>query len=216
VTEETPSRDVDPDTAATRRLLADESERVGGRPRRSPLIAAAAGLAVAAIVAAAVFLGGGGGDGDPASAGEGGETTTAKSSGGGGEVKRPQTLTRAQLIAKADAICAGSKDRYTEVRDLESEYSTDIPYSEALVRFARERVRGLRGLRPPARLAGAYREYVKAQERVYATDRQALAAARQGDAAGVEEARARRDSEDELRERLARQIGFAVCSTPQT
>jgi hypothetical protein len=91
-----------------------------------------------------------------------------------------------------------------------------VPYAEALVRIARPRVRDLRQLTPPPALAVPYREYVAAQERVYDTDVQALAAARKGDVAGVAAARGRRDAEDSLREGLAREIGFAVCSVPKS
>ncbi len=188
--------------------------------RRRVFGLAAAGLAVVTMVFVAILALTAGGDsggkepGATAKAEKVAATTTAN--GAGRDVKSqnpPQTLTASQLTAEADAICAESQRRYKEVRDLESEYSADVPYAEALVRFARDRVQGLRRLEPPPRLAASYLEYVKAQERVYATDRQALAAARNGDVAGIEAARDRRDAEDGLRERLAQEIGFSVCST---
>jgi Protein kinase domain len=198
-------------TAATRRLEPDDegSRRKG---RRGVLVGLAGLAAIAGVVIAAIALGG---DGD-----EGGTTTptAAKDVGAGSKPAKadagPKPLTRSQLIAKADAICAESKDRYTEIYDGEREYSADVLYAEALARFARKRVRGLRGLTPPPQLAGPYEEYVEAQERVYATDKQGLAAARNEDTAAVEAARDRRDAEDALRERLANEIGFEVCSVP--
>jgi serine/threonine protein kinase len=200
-------------SAATERLKpeAEPPER-SKRSRRG--IFAAVGLAAAAIVAAAAIALGGD-DGDP----DGGTTPASDqvADSGSKPIKadpRPQPLTKSQLITKADAICEDSQRRYLEIRDLESERSTDVPYAEALVRIARPRVQGLRQLTPPPRLARPYEEYVEAQERVYVTDKQALAAARQGDAAGVEAARDERDSEDALRERLSREIGFEVCSAP--
>jgi serine/threonine protein kinase len=200
-------------TAATRRLEPEPPSPEGSR-RRGILFGAAGLAAVAGIVVAAIALGGG--DGDP------GEDTTASTAAGSKSKKAakedagPKPLARSQLIAEADAICEESQRRYLEVRDLESERSTDVPYAEALARFARQRVRRLRALTPPPQLADPYEEYVEAQKRVYATDKQALVAARQEDAAGVEAARDRRDSEDALREDLARKIGFNVCSTPQS
>jgi serine/threonine protein kinase len=202
-------------SAATERLaLEPERAERGKRSRRG--VFAALGLAAAAIIAAAVVLLGGG-DGEP----DGGTNSVSGSAGDSGSrpVKAdppPRSLTKSQLISKADAICADSQRRYLEVRDLESEYATDVPYAEALARTARTRVRELRALTPPQRLAKPYEEYVKAQERVYATDKQALAAARNEDAVGVEAARNQRDEEDALRERLAREIGFEVCSTPKS
>ncbi|HEX8690507.1 MAG TPA: hypothetical protein VF729_09730, partial [Solirubrobacterales bacterium] len=198
-----------PPEPPTRRMAGEDA---AGRRRWA--LAAIAGALVAAIAAVAIAFGGGGGSDPPASAGE-----TPSASRGNvqrdepASASKPKPLVRSELIARADSVCEESQRRYREVRDLESEYSADVPYAEALVRFARERIGGLKRLRPPPQLAEPYREYVEAQERVYATDKQALAAARRGDAAGIEEARNRRDSEDRLREGLAREIGFNVCST---
>jgi serine/threonine protein kinase len=180
--------------------------------RRRAFGLAAAGLAAIAMVLVAVLALSGGGS-DPAATADGDSRASRRNVQAVKAKPGTKSLTRPELIAKADAICVESQSRYKEVRDLESEYSADVPYAEALVRFANDRVRGLRRLEPPPGLAGPYREYVKAQERVYATDRQALAAARAGDLAGIEAARNERDAEDGLREDLAREIGFSVCST---
>ena len=195
--------------------------RPGSASRRRRLGLTAAGLAaLAAVVVAIVALAGGGGSGDggPGAAASAGKNASGGTAGGDGKGATPESapkpgLTRPELTAKADAICEESQERYLEVRDLEREHAADIPYAGTLVRIAKPRIQGLRRLTPPQRLARPYGEYVEAQERVYATDKQALAAAREGNAAGVEAARDRRDAEDQLRERLAREIGFAVCST---
>ncbi len=198
-------------TAETRRLPPSDARPPSAGRRRlriaGGLLAAAA---IAVIVVALVGPGGGDGDGDAA-------TTAAQKEGAPPrqeEKSQPRRLSRAALIAGADDVCAASQRRYVAIRDLEGEYAADVPYAEALVRNAGQRVRGLRQLTPPASLAEPYREYVAAQERVYDTDVQALTAARKDDAAGVEAARDRRDAEDSLRESLARKIGFTVCSVP--
>ncbi len=201
-------------TAATNRLDPGPEQPDGDRLRRLALGAALL-AAVLAIAGAVIALAGGGG-------GEGGGTTTTAAQKEKAppqqkaEKPQPQTLSRSQLISRADDVCAASQRRYVAIRDLEGEYAADVPYAEALVRNARQRVRGLRALEPPAALAAPYAKYVAAQERVLETDKQALAAAKQDDPAGVEEARNRRDSEDALREDLARQVGFTVCSVPQS
>jgi Protein kinase domain len=202
-------------TVATGAAATKESTPPGGRsflPRR---VAAAVALAAIVGIGIAVVALGGGGDSDPPAA-AGGGSRASQANARSDPAPKPPPAPKPKLIAKADAICAESQRRYREVRDLESEYSADVPYAEALARFAAERIRGLRRLRPPPRLAKPYTEYVEAQERVYATDRQALTAAREGDVVGIEAARDRRDAEDELRERLAREIGFAVCSTSRS
>jgi Protein kinase domain len=210
-----PERTVATGAAATRTA----ETAVLGSPRRRRL-AIAGGAAIALVIAIAAIVLGGGGDGDSGQSADAAPDASGTASGEQSkrlERKPPkETLTKSELISRADKVCEDSQRRYLEVRDLESEHSTDVPYAEALVRLAKTRIQGLRRLTPPARLADAYEEYVEAQERVYATDKQALAAARKGDAAGVETARDRRDAEDALRERLAREIGFDVCSTPQT
>jgi protein kinase-like protein len=188
---------------------APPSKPTGGRRR---LALGGAVLVLVATAAVVLFTGGDGGDTDPSG---------AKETSGSGQVARdsrtkpeprPQPFTRAELIAKADAICADSQRRYLLVRDMESEMSADVPYAEALARFAAARVRELRALTPPQQLADVYDEYVAAQERVLATDKEALEAARKDNVAGVEAARDQRDAEKEERYELARTIGLQACS----
>lgn len=196
--------------AQTRRLEPERTWRE--HPKRALLPLGAGVIALVAIVGVVALASGGGGSED----GKAGDAKVAAPKQKTSPTPKPEPLSRSALIAKADAICSESQDRYVAIRDLESEMSTDVLYAEALVRFARARIQGLRELTPPPSLAGPYEKYVAAQERVYATDKQALAAAKEGDVEGVEAARARRDSEDALREGLAREIGFSVCSTPQS
>jgi hypothetical protein len=171
-------------------------------------------LAAVALVATAIAIAGsGGGDGGDATATTARENQAAPRQ----EAKpEPKSLGRSELIKRADEVCTTSQRRYLGIRDLEREFSADAPYAEELVQIARPRIRGLRRLAPPPSLAGPYRKYVAAQERVLETDVQALVAARAGNTAGVEAARQRRDSEDGLRENLAREIGFGVCSVPKS
>jgi hypothetical protein len=209
-----PERTVATGAAATR-----EMPRAKRRPGRRGGAAIAVALAtVAAIGVAAIAVGGGGGGGDeeptPAKAAVG-ASPAAPGGRAAGSGPAPQALTGSELVAEADAICARSKDRYASMRDPEREYSADVAYAKALVGMAETRVEGLRDLRPPRRLAEPYGRYVAAQERVLATDREALAAARRGDPGGVAAARDRRDAEDELREALAAEIGFEVCGVRQ-
>jgi Protein kinase domain len=203
-------------TVATRPLEAERGPGAERPPasggRRRPLLIASALAAVALFTAAiAIASSGGGGDGDDATA-----TTAAQQKEAPAkqeEKPKPEPLTRSQLISRADKVCAESQRRYLAIRDLEGEHAANVPYAEALVRIARPRIRGLRQLMPPSSLVDPYRDYVEAQETVLETDVQALTAARKGDVAGVEAARDRRDSKDALREGLAREIGFNVCST---
>jgi len=224
-----PERTVATGAAATREPSAPESPtarlrdaseldhtRVGSKSdarRRRFGLAGVALLLLAAVAALAIALGGGNGSKSPAPADR--ETAAERRqtpSGDARSASRPEPLPRAELIAKADAICAASQRRYKDVRDLTREMSADAPYAEALVRLARRRVDALRKLRPPPGIADPFREYVEAQERVYDTDQEALEAARKGNSGGVEAARAQRDTEDAERYELARRIGLQKCS----
>jgi hypothetical protein len=198
--------------SADRTVVSTAASATKSSGARRRLIFGGGVLALVAVVAAIVLLAGGGGDADPSGANE---TTGPGQTASDSRAKpkpKPQSLTRAELIAKADAICADSQRRYLAIRDMESERSADVPYAEALARLAASRVRELRALTPPEQLADAYDEYVAAQERVYATDRQALAAARKDDLEDVEAARDRRDAEKAERYDLARAVGLRECS----
>jgi hypothetical protein len=206
-------------TEPTRRLDGDTdaAEPKSGSPGGSRRWAIAAGAVALLVAVVVVILLAGGGEGEGGAQGDAGaETDKTSTQKNAPTQQKPEPLTQAKLVAKADDICADSQRRYLEVRDLESEMSTDVPYAEALVRIARSRTGELRALTPPPQIAEPYEEYVAAQERVYETDKQALAAARKDDVAGVEAARDQRDSEDALREELAEEVGFNVCSTPQS
>ena len=197
-----------PPTSPTRRLPPDSPPaRAGSRHRRAAI--AGGFLAVLAAAVAAVVIGGSDGGGESG--------TSARTPAGtrSSSASDREPLSEAELIRRADAVCEVSQRRYREIRNVEGEYAADVLYAKALVQIARPRIRGLRRLIPSPRLAADYEAYVEAQERVLATDEEALAAAREGDVAAVEAARERRDRENPQRERLAREIGFTVCSPPK-
>jgi serine/threonine protein kinase len=202
--EATPAK---PPTSPTRQLPPDPP---GGRVGRRRLAIAGGFVAVLLATVAVVAIVGSGGEGEG-----GASVTAAVARSRSKSTSDLKPLGEAELIRRADAVCEDSQRRYLEVRDLAKEYSADVPYASSLVQIARRRIQGLQKLTPPPQLADDYEAYVEAQERVLVTDRQALAAAREGDVAGVEAARNERDSEDQLRENLAGKIGFAVCSTPK-
>jgi protein kinase-like protein len=215
-----PERTVATGAAATKEPLVPEPpteplrsqrERTGRRRLALPAIGLAA---LAAVVAVAIALGGNGGDSDPRIAAAG--TPTGKqagdSVGGPAPQKAPEPLRGAELIARADRICEDSRDRYREVRDTEKEAVPDVGYSRTLTRISGRGVPRLQKLTPPPALATEYGKYLEAQKRVREYDREALKAAEAGDETAYREARESRDAEQPERERLAREIGFEVCS----
>jgi hypothetical protein len=198
-------------TAATRHL-APGAGRPGPGRRRALLLGAAAVALLAGIVVAAIALGGGdeGGDGGPQATAS---DTTRKPKA---KPKPEPTLTKSQLIAKADAICADSQRSFEEVRaefpEARSEQTPDVAYSEALVGISTPAVERFMALVPPKSLRRPYEEYVQAQRRVHGYDVQARRAARAGHTAEYLAARERRDNGQAQRYELAREIGLKTCS----
>jgi hypothetical protein len=196
-----------PATAETKRLDPSTPAR-----RNRGLVLAGAALAVAAIVVAAIALtgGGGGGGGDPSAASDaktGATTTPIKK-----EKPVPKSLSKSELIAKADAICATSQSTYKSVRSQTLEESPDVSYAATLAGISQRGVNGFRKLVAPRSVEPAFHEYVQAQERVMRYDRQALEAAEADDATAYVAARGRRDAESGDRYELARDVGLDKCS----
>jgi hypothetical protein len=197
-------------SATVRRLAPDPGDlegRGGGRRRLAILAAVLAILTGAAI--AVIGLGGDGGGGRGASPGS--ATDRAKAEG-----RAPSPLTRAELIAKADAVCRDSQAAFGKARfeffAARNEDVPDVAYSEALVGISTPAVKRLKALDPPANVRRSYEEYVQAQQRVHRYDVQALRAARSGDSGEYVAARERRDSEQRQRYELAREVGLRTCS----
>jgi serine/threonine protein kinase len=191
-----------PPTSPTRQLPPDPPPTRAGSRRRQVAIG---GGFVAVLVAAVavVAIGGSGGGGE-----SGGSTTLARER----PVPAPPTLSREQLIAKADAICADSQETYRKIFSQASEGSPDAVYSQALVGISTRAVGRFRKLDPPPGLARDYDDYVAAQERVKRYDEEAWDAAKAGDADAYLAARERRDAEQRQRYDLARALDLQTCS----
>ena len=200
-------------TAATRRLGPEPGRRSAPRGRRR--LAIAAGLLVAAVAVAVIALSSGGGDGSSTGTAAG-ETAPAKApkQGGGGAESVPRTLTEAQLIAGADAVCAQAQREFKQARGEfpQGETSPEVPYARILTGISRRQVDGFEALRPPPSLESDFDKYVGVQLRIRRLDREALRAAERGDAAAYREARAARDALQPRRYELARAIGLRECS----
>ncbi|HEX3323511.1 MAG TPA: serine/threonine-protein kinase [Solirubrobacterales bacterium] len=194
-------------TAATGRI---GPGRTGGSRRRIGL-ALASGLLVAAAILVAVLAFGGGG-GDP----QAGVPSTESSPKRHPQKQASPALSRSELIAKADAICADSQNAFKQVKgefpEASAEEVADVPYSEALVGISTPAVKRFGKLVAPVSVRQPFERYVQAQQRVHRYDVQALRAARAGHEDEYRAARERRDNEQPERHRLAAEIGLRVCS----
>ena len=209
-----PERTVATGAAATRtaETIAIEPQHGGGRRGRTRLALAGGMAAVAAIVAVALTLGsGGGGGGDP-------QTIPAADSTPKQSARQQSVppLSKTELIARADAICADSQSSFEEVRaefpEAALEEAPDVSYSEALVGISTPAVKRFTALNPPSSVRRPYEEYVQAQQRVHKYDVQALRAARAEHTSEYLAARERRDNGQRERYELAREIGLKTCS----
>ncbi len=212
-----PERTVATGAAATRETetMAPTDPGSDDRPRRLLLAGGLLG-AVAVVVAAVALASGGGGGPSP----DGPQTSQAKEAGGSQKKvaekpePKPETLSRAQLIAKGDAICTESQEKYKSYQAPfpSGEGEPDLVYSRLLVEISSKAVRQFNRLRPPPALQKPYGRYVSSQEKVAKWDRDALKAAEAEDAAAYLAAREDRDNTAEERRELAEDVGFHVCS----
>ena len=197
-------------TAATGRLEPRRAARSGERDGRRRLLLPIGGLlAVAAVVLALVALSG------P----DGGGTTTTTGGTPSGLKAAPketkpqrQTLSRAELIRRADAICEDSQNTYKSVFSRLGEESPDVGYAATLVGISTPAIDRFRKLVPPAAMAADWERYLAAQERVGAYDREALRAAKAEDPSAYAAAREKRDREQAQRYDLARALDLRQCS----
>jgi len=189
--------------------------RSTSRTRNRRLALAGGGLLVVAFVVAVVALAGGGGDGSPSSASPEAKSPPAQTKPEVKTRQAPKSLTKSELIARADAICTDSKVTYISTRQEypEGETTPSVPYSSILAGISTRAVRRFNALAPPPGLSKPFGEYVKAQERVKSYDRQALRAAEAGDTSAYLSARESRDNEAAERYDLARAVGLKQCST---
>jgi Protein kinase domain len=198
-------------TGATEAMLPDEAAAPLRRRRLAVGLVAVAALAIVAVTVVIASGGGGGGSSPNGTAGQSTGTSSAAAKPKSKPVSR--ALSRSDLIAKADAICADSKSTYLSVRSQEGEESPNVAYAATLAGISQRAVNRFRRLAAPTELEPAFAKYVRAQERVMRYDREALKAAQASDSVAYLAARESRDEEAGERYDLAREIGLEQCST---
>jgi hypothetical protein len=191
------------------------SDSPSGRRR---LALGAALLGIVAIVIAAIALSTGGGEGGGGGLAATADTTakeeTAPQERQQKQVKpQPKTLSRSEMLRRADAICEDSQNTYKGVYSAFSEENPDVAYSATLVGISTPAIDRFRKLAPPPGMAASWGRYLAAQEQVGEYDREALRAAKAEDADAYRAAREKRDEGQTERYELARQLGLQMCSS---
>jgi serine/threonine protein kinase len=190
-------------------------------PNWLALAGGAAALA-AVVVLIVVFASSGGGSGGTGTAATTtNEETTPVEKEADGEKKQanaePERLSTSQLIAAADKSCEKAKATYGQVKaefggTKAAEEIPNVEFAEKLVGISGQQVKDLERLVPPKSKEDEFNEYLRSRRRVAGWDKDALAAAREGNEGAYQSAYELRTETESERERLADEIGFKVCS----
>ena len=128
-----------------------------------------------------------------------------------------EQLSGEELITRGDELCREGRERFTQVQQHPPANATDAAeQTEELVEVATDELNGLRDLRPPEELREAYELYLEARGRALERLEEGRDAAKDQDARAYAEAQAELTADQVERLRLARAVGFQVCSKPDS
>ncbi|MBK5219872.1 MAG: protein kinase [Thermoleophilia bacterium] len=195
-------------------------------PKRNPLLIGGALAAIAVVVILGIVLASGGGGGGDAT----GDTTTTpadttakeqtKEEDKPKEKSEPPRLTTSALIRQGDRSCEIARTAYKQVgsefSEPETEAGMSVQYAEQLVKISGRQVEEMEKLNPPKSKADEFQEYLESREEVAEWDEDALRAAEANNPVAYVEAYERRTNTESNRERISDEIGFEVCSNPQS
>lgn len=139
--------------------------------------------------------------------------------GGGGSSGTTTTgaeeLTKAELIAKGDAICKDAHDRFAELQgSLPTTPDETATFTQKLIDITSSELSELRSLNAPASVKPALDSYLKAVDRNLGVLKQGLRAAQDSDATAYAKAQAKAVKDQVERLQLAQAVGFKECSRP--
>jgi hypothetical protein len=118
-----------------------------------------------------------------------------------------------ELISRGDAICAEGQRRFERVQaQAPATAAIAAEQTEELLDIATDSLNELRGIRPPDELRDRYDAYLEARSRALLLLEQGRDAAADKDAEAYGMAQAKAAAEQRERLRLARAVGFRVCS----
>jgi hypothetical protein len=129
--------------------------------------------------------------------------------GGGGN----DQVTAAELVQKADAICAKERSSFARIQaHPPPNASVAADQTDELIKATEDANSQLRDLKPPEELQSSYDRYLEARHRFIDQMSRGKDAAQDQDSAayGAAQAAVARDAPE--RRKLARALGFKVCS----
>jgi hypothetical protein len=126
-----------------------------------------------------------------------------------------EDLSAAEFLAQGDEICKQAHDEFLDIQGSVPRTAADAEAQvEALIEVAEEERGGILDLGAPDSLAEDIDVYVADREQGIKVLRAGLAAARDDDPIGYEEAQAELASQQAKRQEVAQRLGFSVCSEP--
>ncbi len=131
--------------------------------------------------------------------------------GGGAET----TLTKSELVARGDAICADAAKRAAEARQTPHTTAAEAAsLTRELIGVTKAELGDLRDLNAPGGVRPQLDEYLRARQAGLAVLKRGLEAAQRGDAQAYAAAQARMAAGQVNRLKLAQAVGFTQCSRP--
>ena len=128
--------------------------------------------------------------------------------GGGSE-----ELSAEELVAMGDEICTEERDRFDEIQSVPlTSASVGAKQAEELLAAAESAQDDLRDLEPPEEIRDSYDSYLDARDEVSDLLERGREAAEDKDGAEFGEAQEEAADGAGKREKLARELGFKVCS----
>ena len=134
----------------------------------------------------------------------------AAASGCGGDTEQVNVE---ELIERGDEICAEGRQRFDEVQaQAPANAAAAADQTDELVVIATDELNELRNIRPPDELRERYDRYLEARGRALELLEQGRDAAQDKNADAYARAQAKAAAEQPERLKLARAVGFKVCS----
>jgi hypothetical protein len=125
-----------------------------------------------------------------------------------------EQVSAAELVKRADAICAAEKASFNRVQaHPPPNAKIAAEQTDELVQATESASAQLRDLRPPQDLQSAYGRYLEARDRVIDQMNRGKDAAQDQDSAGYGAAQAAVAREAPERRKLARAVGLKVCGS---
>jgi hypothetical protein len=132
---------------------------------------------------------------------------------GDGDGDDSDQLDAAELISRGDELCREGQKRFAEIQEAQLQNPKDaVAQTGELIEVAGDELEELRSLRAPDELGEAYGRYLTARTAALEQLEEGRAAATGRDAKGYTRAQAELASGAKERRRLAREVGFEVCS----